>query len=142
MFSTLPPDLIDLLLSVLPDLRSLAAFVQVSKRVHYIYQARFRSIRTTVAVNEVGDAFPQAIRLARFQKEYDGNALRKLNVEEYYLMAPEETKLSMTVVDWKEAAILSKNAKILKHFELFYSRRYAYAISLLTYDYCSSKMKI
>jgi hypothetical protein len=126
----LPPDLIDLLLSFSPDLRSLVAFARVSKRVYYTYQARFRSIRTAAAVNEVGDAFPQAIRLARFQREYDGHVLGKIGLDEYHRVTPDETKLNMSVADWKEAVILSKNARILKEFELFYSRRCAYASSI------------
>jgi hypothetical protein len=134
-FNTLPPDLIDLLLSFSPDLCSLVAFAQISKHVYHVYQARFRSIRTSVAVNEVGDAFPQAIRLARFQRELDGDLHRKFDVREFHLAIPDETKLDMTVADWKEAAILSKNAETLKQFELFYSRRCAYATSLSTRNY-------
>jgi hypothetical protein len=136
--NTLPLDLIDLLLSFSPDFRSLVAFIQVCKRVHHVYQARFRSIRTAVAVNEVGDAFPQAIRLARFQREYNGDVLGEFYIEEFHVAAPDETKLDMTVVDWKEAAILSDNAQILRQFELFYSRRCAYATLLST---CSSPPK-
>jgi hypothetical protein len=131
LLETLPLDLIDLILSSLPDLRSLVAFAQVCKRVHHVYQARLRSLRTAVAKNEVGDAFLQAVRLARFQREYDGEVLDKLcRFDEFYLIAPEETRLDTTVVDWKEAAILSKNARILKEFELFYSRRCANTMSL------------
>jgi hypothetical protein len=134
-FNTLPPDLIDLLLSFSPDFCSLVAFAQVSKRVYRIYQARFRSIRTSVAVNEVGDAFPQAIRLARFQRELDGDSHYKVEAQQFSLTIPDETKLDMTVMDWKEAAILSKNAEILKPFELFYSRRCVYATSLSACNY-------
>jgi hypothetical protein len=133
----LPPDLIDLLLSLSPDLRSLDAFVQVCKRIHHVYQARFRSIRTAVIVNEVGDALPQAIRLARFQREYNGDVLGKFEAKEFHLAVPDETELDMIVVDWKDAVILSKNTEILKQFELFYSRRCAYATSLRSCNYLS-----
>jgi predicted metalloendopeptidase len=137
MLNTLPPDVIDLLLSSSPDLRSLAAFTRVSKRIYRVYQARFRSIRTAVAVNEVGDAFPQAIRLARLQIEYHNETLvmEKDDVEKYLLEVPDETNLDLTVADWNEATTLSKNAQILKEFELFYSRRCAYAMSLSCVEY-------
>ena len=39
---------------------------------------------------------------------------------------PGEAESDTTVIDWEEATILNDNARTIKEFERFYSRRYAF----------------
>ena len=121
----LPLDVLNLVLSSLPDLRSLTCAVQVSKRFHDAYTLHPRSIRRAVARNEVGPSIKSARLLV-----YTEAALKKLGafdmgrVGDLVSRMPPERVIEDAPRDWAEAYQLSKKAQQMRVIERFYSRRY------------------
>ncbi|KZT06332.1 uncharacterized protein LAESUDRAFT_679904 [Laetiporus sulphureus 93-53] len=63
---SLSPDLLDRILTFLPDFRTLSAFIRTSKNLYSVFQARPKSIVKAITQNASGDPniIPAAVRLA------------------------------------------------------------------------------
>jgi len=120
MDKRLPLDVLNVILSSIPNLRSLSAAVQVSRRMHNVYTLHPRSIRAAVAHNEVGPALVQAQRflladtLLWDQDDPDSDFVGQL---------PPESTVDSVPSDWTQAHALSKRAAQIFEIERFYSRR-------------------
>ncbi|KZV70328.1 hypothetical protein PENSPDRAFT_651607 [Peniophora sp. CONT] len=116
MDKALPTDVLDYILSSLPDLYTLASTVQVSKRLHAVYMERQRSLRTAVARNEIGPALPAALRLARYQTD------KKMNRQDFTWKG--HTEDSEYDIDWAMAQELRAYAVAVRDLEDFYSQTF------------------
>ena len=114
-----PPEILTIILCSIPDLRSLSNAVQVSKVLHDVYELHPRSIRASVAGNEVGPAIKQALLLVFVEQE-----LREgKDPEDLLEQMPAEDAMDDTPVDWQQAKALSAKAGQIYEIERFFSRR-------------------
>lgn len=68
-FTDFPTDVVDLILSHLPDFHTLAAAIKVSKAHTYsVFLNHRKSILTSVAINVAGPALPHALQVALAQE--------------------------------------------------------------------------
>lgn len=64
MFTHLPADVVDRVLTFLPDFKSLSAALRTNKRhIYEVFQAHPKSIVLAIAHGVVGPALPQAVRM-------------------------------------------------------------------------------
>lgn len=127
MFSDLPTDLIDRILTILPDFQSLSSAIRTSNSVIYsVFQSHPKSIVRSVAHNVAGPAFPQALRFLHFSSLVDttgssSDALDKLP-DEYHIL---ETPITRTL-----AHQLEEHARMIFSLENLFSLRYCLTIHL------------
>ncbi|KAF8656389.1 hypothetical protein AX16_002575 [Volvariella volvacea WC 439] len=108
-------DIIDRLVTFLPDLRSLFAFVLANGYVYQIFESRHHSILHAVARNQFGSVLPQALRAARSE------ARGLMNCDVNDLQGEDEVlHHDITMV---EAGILARNAEVIDKLEDLYSWR-------------------
>lgn len=64
MFTDLPADIVDRILTFLSDFKTLSAAIQTSKKhVYEVFQAHPKSIVLSIAYNIVGQALPHAVAM-------------------------------------------------------------------------------
>ena len=116
----LSSDIIDCVLTSLPDFATLASTILVSKSFYRVFQAHPNSILTSVAATQIGpEVMPCAIRLAHFNRD-EYLASRTSYVQDF----PSERKFSpdeAPVVTPLYVAILAKNDRVAQELEVFFS---------------------
>lgn len=113
--STCSADIIDHILTCLPDFKTFLSLVTTTKIFNTTFQARPHSIIRAIAYNEVGHALPQALRLVRCEAGHFHDAdLSDL---------PEEKTAMNTPIQPEEACALVKNAKVAHSLEDLFSWR-------------------
>ena len=119
-------DVLDLILASLPDLRTLNSTIKVSKRIYQVYKAHAKSIRASVARNEVGPSLLSACRSLKIQRmvRHDDFDEEPLSMDKILDLSGEaETDVHDVLTDWSCARELSRNAQRVALLEEFYSRR-------------------
>lgn len=119
MAPPLSSDVIDYLLTLLPDAGTLLSTILVSKSFYEVFQARPRSTLTSVATNQIGpELLPSAIRLVRFNK--DEYLASRVN---YVQNFPSEKKFSYNEppVVASHFTALAKNDNVVTELEVFFS---------------------
>ncbi|KAI0322318.1 hypothetical protein OF83DRAFT_1094673 [Amylostereum chailletii] len=121
MLDKTSPDVIDLLLSYIPNLRSLCSTIVVSKSVYNVYKTRPRSITKAVAFNEIGTTLPDATRLCHLQLR----SLRELSSQDDSELTSNKKTEEEDIgpANWSQAKILSENATVIHQLEVFFSQR-------------------
>jgi len=121
MAPPLSSDIIDCVLTSLPDFATLFSTILVSKSFHEIFQAHPSSILTSVATTQIGpEVLPCAIRLAHFNR--DEYLVSRAN---YVQDFPPERGFSHTgaPVVTPHVAKLVKNDSVVRELELFFSTK-------------------
>jgi len=121
MAPPLSSDIIDCVLTSLPDFATLLSTTLVSKSFHEIFQAHPSSILTSVATTQIGpEVLPCAIRLAHFNRD-EYLASRFNYVQDF----PLERKFSHTEAPavTSYVATLVKNDSVLRELEIFFSTK-------------------
>lgn len=108
----LPLDLIDRILTYLPNFDTLFDTVLVSKKIYGVFSARPTSIKAAVAVNTVGPSVQQAMALSNIEWDSDVEFYEEDNTKLY----PKRREQGMQL--WERARIVAL-------FEDFFSRRFA-----------------
>ena len=119
MAPSLSSDIIDYLLTSLPDSGTLLSTILVSKSFYAAFQAHSNSILTSVTTNQIGsELLPCAIRLAHFNR--DGYLASRAN---YVQNFPLERKFSHNgaQIATPYLAALTKNDNVVTELELFFS---------------------
>ena len=115
----LTSDVIDCVLTSLPDLPTLLSTILVSKSFYEAFQAHPGSTLISVAATQIGhEVLPFAIRLAHFNRD-DYLASRITYVQDF----PSEGKFSHTEAPAVTSYIgaLARNNSIVRELELFFS---------------------
>ncbi|KDQ62628.1 hypothetical protein JAAARDRAFT_30540 [Jaapia argillacea MUCL 33604] len=116
----LDDDLVDRILTLLPDFSSLRSAIRISKAVHQVFQRRPNSIIRAVAENLVGPSLPQALRVARLQQ----HSIAKDKRGDFTLdELPAEEIVQNVVLTSTDAQLLAKNAPVVHDLEDLYSWR-------------------
>ena len=122
LLSMAPPlssDIIDYLLTSLPDFATLLSTILVSKSFHEAFQAHPGSILTSVATNHISpELLPCAIRLAHFNRD-EYLASRTDYVQNFPLERSFSHNEALTVTPHLLALI--KNDSVVTELELFFS---------------------
>jgi hypothetical protein len=119
MASHLSSDVIDCVLTSLPDFATLFSTILVSKSFYQVFQAHPSSTLISVAATQIGpDALPYAIRLAHFSRD-DYLASRVTYVQEF----PSERQLSHTeaLEATSYVGALARNDRVVRELELSFS---------------------
>jgi len=119
MSPSLSSDIIDYLLTSLPDSGTLLSTILVSKSFYDVFQAHPSSIITSVATNQIGpELLPCAIRLAHFNRD-EYLASRANYVQNF----PPEREFSHneTQATTPHLAALIKNDSVVTELEVFFS---------------------
>ena len=119
MSPSLSSDIIDYLLTSLPDSGTLLSTILVSKSFYDVFQAHPSSIITSVVTNQIGpELLPCAIRLAHFNGD-EYLASRANYVQNF----PSERKFTHneTQAATPHLAALIKNDNVVTELELFFS---------------------
>ncbi|KAF9461497.1 hypothetical protein BDZ94DRAFT_1310514 [Collybia nuda] len=103
------------LLSTSTTFAALLPLISTSKFVYGVFQSRRESIVHAIALNQLGDILPQALRLARYE---DAHLLQR-NVEDL----PKEEDIYAQAITPSEARILAHNAQTVQELEDCYSFR-------------------
>ncbi|KAI0044379.1 hypothetical protein FA95DRAFT_1597442 [Auriscalpium vulgare] len=114
MLDRLSLDVVDIILTSLPDFSTLWSTIQVSQHVHGVFKARPTSIMTAVAHSQLGPHLSEAIRIVRL-KHAGADAQSPLLNDE----GPETA-----VSDWRVARALETVATTVKAYEIMFSRRH------------------
>lgn len=115
----LGPDIIDCVLTSLPDFSTLLSTVLVSKSFYEVFQAHPASTLISVAATQIGpEVLPCAIRLAHFNRD-DYLASRATYVQGF----PSEGKSSHTEAQGITSYVgtLVRNDTVARELELFFS---------------------
>ncbi|KDQ62629.1 hypothetical protein JAAARDRAFT_30543 [Jaapia argillacea MUCL 33604] len=115
----LDDDLVDRILTVMPDFSTLRSAIMISKAVHQVFQRHPNSIIRAVAQNIVGPSFPQALRVARLQQRPSAQYTREFTLDEL----PAEEIAQNVVLTPTDARLLAKNAPVVHELEDLYSWR-------------------
>jgi len=116
---SLSSDIIDYLLTSLPDSGTLLSTILVSKSFYEAFQAHPNSILTSVATNQIGpELLPCAMRLAHFNR--DEYLASRANYVQNFPLERKFTRNGAQVVTPYLAA-LTKNDKVVTEMELFFS---------------------
>jgi len=120
---SMPPsfssDIIDYLLTSLPDSGTLLSTILVSKSFYEAFQAHPNSILTSVATNQIGpELLPCAIRLAYFNR--DEYLASRANYVQTFPLERKFSRSEAQVVTPHLAALI-KNDSIVTEMELFFS---------------------
>lgn len=111
----LDDDIVDRILTWLPDFYTLKSTILVSKSIHTVFEAHPKSIIRAVAYNLVGPALPQALRTTRcLFRKIDG-----LTEPDYAL--DEEMLLPMKP---EEICQIIQTTSVVESLEDLFSRRY------------------
>ncbi|KAF9464131.1 hypothetical protein BDZ94DRAFT_1257074 [Collybia nuda] len=113
----LDDDIIDLVLTFLPNFPALGATILASKQIYNIFKIHPNSIIRAVAYNITGPALPQAMRLLRYAPPPEPNDPAPL--QKIWL----ESDPISPITNW-EAHCLVKNATIVSSLENLFSSRY------------------
>ena len=120
-FTELPADVVDHLLTALPDFKTLAAFIKVSKTYIYdVFLAHKQTILTAIALNVVGPTLPQALSVAVCN--YSSNPDPGRNYDES--MANAQASL-MCLTSW-QCKSLEDGPAIMDELEDLYSQMYVF----------------
>lgn len=112
---TCSADVIDHILTSSTTIGSLQSLSSTSKAIHTIFKAHPQSIIKAVALNEVGEALPQALRLVRCRNRRHADPMRLPKESE---MVGDDEPITI-----REARLLSRNAQIVKELEDLFSWR-------------------
>lgn len=115
MFSQLSEDIVDVILTALPDFPTLLSTISASKDINTVFETHPLSIIRCVADNQVGPALPQALRLVRLCVLPDAD--RSLG------NIPKEARVLDIPITRKEAGQLGRNSRVARQLEAFYSFR-------------------
>ncbi|KAJ7022703.1 hypothetical protein C8F04DRAFT_1137088 [Mycena alexandri] len=115
---TLDDDILDRILTFLPDFKTLQAAIRSSKSVHAVFTAHPHSIVKAVAYNLIGPALLSAIHLIRNIPPYSSFS----DPYTFGEAPPEPTEIG--VITPKDARELSRNAVVVNTFHDIYSFRY------------------
>ena len=122
--TTLPLDVIDRILTTLPDYRSLAATVLSSKVFWKAFDAHHRGVLRHVARNMYGGALPMALRLARVQIRWP--VIQHLTTADVESLDPETQITEETDLTGLEAKILMDNFIISQELAILFCQRYVF----------------
>ena len=111
---TCSADVIDHILISL-TIESLLSFSSTSKAIYTVFKAHPQSIIKAVALNEVGEALPQALRLVRYWDHRHVDPTRLPSESE--MMSDDEP------ITIEEAKLLSQSAQNAKELEDLFSWR-------------------
>lgn len=111
-FHELAADIIDRILTSVPDFSTLSTSIRISKQVYDVFQARPKSIILAVAYNVCGPALPDALQAVRY----------RLNEEETRLLQTAQNLLQ-TPVTRDEANMLTDYADVAMRLEDLFSLR-------------------
>lgn len=112
MFSQLSGDVVNVILSTLPDFYTLLSMISASKDINAVFETHPTSIIHSVANNQVGPALAQALRLVR---------LYELPESQRLLEKIEESDVLDIPITRTEAGRLGRNANVVKDLEALYS---------------------
>lgn len=112
----LDDDIVDRILTFLPDFSTLGATILASKHIYNVFKIHPNSIIRAVAYNITGPALPQAIRLLRYTPPPESNA--PAPVHKTWL----ETDPVSPITNL-EAQSLVKNATVVAALENLFSSR-------------------
>ncbi|KAF7346975.1 hypothetical protein MVEN_01450300 [Mycena venus] len=120
----LDDDVVDLIMTLCPTFATLQSTILVSKAFHGVFKSREKSIIWAVALNAIGPALPQALRVARYpyfndNKYDDKRAIERLNPAVMATTCPEER--GATVITGADTRKLLENADVMRDFENIYS---------------------
>lgn len=117
-FTDLSDDVIDHILTSLPDFDTYSAAIRTSKQIYNTWQKHPKSINREVAWNVAGPALPSALRLVRFIRMVDQDASAA------HALQDEAPVTSDTDIDpGTEGLMLQHHAQIFQHLEDLFSRR-------------------
>ncbi len=113
IFTELPDDLVDRILACLPDFNTLAAVLRTSKAYTYaVFQARPKYIIQSIALNVVGPALPQAMKLVHVVSD---------DTDDLQSVIPDDDIVALTR---KQTQTLERNASTVAAIEDLFSIRY------------------
>jgi hypothetical protein len=115
----LDTDIVDRILTFLPDFLTLQNVLTASKALYAVFQAHPNSIVRAVAYSVVGSALPQALRLVRCQ-----------DVSGTYDTLLEEDVVSPNITS-EEARKLAANATVVHALEDLFSWRHSISFHIL-----------
>ncbi|EIM83488.1 uncharacterized protein STEHIDRAFT_123904 [Stereum hirsutum FP-91666 SS1] len=107
----LPLDLIDRILTSLPDFDTLCATILVSKSIYNVFKIRPTSIKASVTFNIAGPSAKQAMALSNIQWDRTVEFYEEANIKDYPSCRVQGTQLL-------------DRANIVASFEALFSRRY------------------
>ena len=115
------PDVIDCVLTSLPDFATLLSTILVSKSFHDVFRAHPSSILTSVAKTQIGsELLPCALRLAHFKRgEY--LASRANYVQDFPLEIKFSSNEGLAMVTAPYVAALARNDDVVTELELLFS---------------------
>lgn len=122
----LDADLTDLILTTIPNIRTLQSFVLCSKFIYNVFDSRRTSVLRAVVSNHLGPATLPAIRLLKILVNINGwwrswispYPVERLPIEEDFRLDNPRLELTM-----REAKMLAANHDIVREFEGLYSWR-------------------
>lgn len=119
-FTELPADVVDHLLTALPDFKTLAAFIKVSKAYIYdVFLAHKQTILTAVASTVVGPTLPQALGVAICVHPSDPDPGRT------YDQSMASVQATMMSLNSPQRKALESSPAIMEELEDFFSQMYA-----------------
>ena len=120
MLSRLSSDVIDIILTAVPDFATLLSVILVSKHIHSVFETRPNSIIRIVAENQVGHGvLPQALRVVRLGVDASQQSEAEIQVANL----PEEKDVLAQQITRQEAAALARNARVANTLEVLFSLR-------------------
>ena len=106
------------LFTFLPDFPSLISMSHSCRFLYNVFKAGHQAIASAVALNQIGPALPQALRLARTEVA----GLHQVKVND---LPSEDLILSVPVgITGRESAILARNAETVSELENLFSWKY------------------
>lgn len=113
----LPHDLIDRILTYLPDFDTLLSAILVSRSIYSVFKARPSSIKVAITINIAGPSVKQAMALSNLQWG--------LSNDEAY----DEDNTPSYPTHLQQGEQLLEQARVVASFETLFSRRFAPAYS-------------
>lgn len=110
----LPLDLIDRILTSLPDFDTLCATILVSKSIYNVFKIRPTSIKASVTFNIAGPSAKQAMALSNIQWDLTVEFYEEDNIKDYPSCRVQGTQLL-------------ERAHIVASFEALFSRRFVFS---------------
>ena len=127
MLSSLSMDIIDTLLTAVPDFATLLSTVLASRDIHRVFETRPNSIIRAVAENQVGaDVLPQALTVVRLPED----AYSKSKAQSLVECLPDEKDMIAQQITRQEASALARNARVASGLEALFSIRYESSLNV------------
>ncbi|KAI0094561.1 hypothetical protein BDY19DRAFT_988387 [Irpex rosettiformis] len=118
-FTDLPTDVVDTILTSLPDFRTLSAAIKVSKVYTYaVFNSHRQTILTSVALNLVGPSLPHALKVVHCRDQPD----EIINLKHDESM--EASKAFLTSLTYRQRRFVEKSSSAVQKLEDVFSQIY------------------